>query len=442
MYLIQLPMMQPLLSRGKKLSLLLIFAVCGIQLQAGPEGYQVRFRIQGLQDTICLVANYYGTGTYITDTLIVDRQGRCTFRSKPDQPRGVYILVLSENNYFDFVLNNDRKFSMETTLHDPVANMRISGSPDNQEFYDYMNITRDGFIRIQEFQEQAKACEGLPDSAAATCKTLINQKIDSVNQSIITYRLKIVEERPLSFLAMLINAMKEPVIPEVPILENGRKDSTFAYRYYRAHYWDDMNLSDPRLIRTPVFHKKLVKYVDQVIPQHPDSIFPEAVRLIELARPDPEMFKYLVWFMTYHFENSDIMGFDEVFVRIVDRYYVTGEATWVNGTALENIIKKANRIRPLLIGEKAPNLVMMDTNETLVSLYNIDAFVTILFFWDPDCGHCEKETLVITMSYMMCIPPPFCISLTGIRESLPSGWQPISWKSSWKTIYERKQEAC
>jgi len=152
-----------------------------------------------------------------------------------------------------------------------------------------------------------------------------------------------------------------------------------------------MNLADNRLIRTPVFHNKLKKYFDQVVVQNPDSIFKESVILIEKAHPDPEMFKYIVWFITYHYENSEIMGFDKVFVDIVDQYYVTGEATWVSGPVLENILKKANRIRPLLLGSHAPNMIMMDTTDQLVSLYNVNAFITILLFWDPDCGHCEKE---------------------------------------------------
>jgi thiol-disulfide isomerase/thioredoxin len=45
----------------------------------------------------------------------------------------------------------------------------------------------------------------------------------------------------------------------------------------------------------------------------------------------------------------------------------------------------------LLIGQKAPNMIMLDTNNQLVSMYNINADYLILLFWDPDCGHCEQE---------------------------------------------------
>lgn len=355
-------------------------------LFAGDDGYQVKFRIHGLKDTTCLIANYYGSGTYVTDTLEVDEKGATTFTAPADQPRGVYIFVISDKVYFDFVLNNDKKFSMEADKVDPVNSMKITGSLDNEQFYLYMRYNQEKFIQIQELQEKLKTDESNKDSTTA-----INSRISELNQEIIDYKLAIARERPFSFLAMLINTMKEPVITEIPVLSNGRKDSTYAYRYFKEHYWDDMDLADNRLIRTPVFHNKLKKYFDQVVAQHPDSIFKEAVILIEKARPDPEMFKYIVWFITYHYENSEIMGFDKVFVNIVDTYYVTGEATWVSGPVLGNILKKASRIRPLLLGSQAPNMIMMDTTGELVSLYNINAFITILLFWDPDCGHCEKE---------------------------------------------------
>jgi len=282
---------------------------------------------------------------------------------------------------------------METDKGDPVGKMKVTGSLDNQEFYEYMQYTQKEYTTIQEIQEKLKSPESKRDSIKLT------KEIIKINDEIIDHKLKIAEERPFSFLAMLINVMKEPVIKEIPKLENGREDSTYAYRYYKEHYWDDIELTDNRLIRTPVFHNKLKKYFDQVVIQNPDSIFREGVILIEQARPDPEMFKYIVWFLTYHYETSEIMGFDEVFVNLVDRYYVTGDAVWVSESSLENVLKRAAKIRPLLLGKQAPNMIMQDTANGLLSMYNVDSFITILLFWDPGCGHCEKEIPILKKFY-------------------------------------------
>jgi thiol-disulfide isomerase/thioredoxin len=185
--------------------------------------------------------------------------------------------------------------------------------------------------------------------------------------------------------------MREPDIPETPVLPNGRKDSTFVYRYFQEHFWDGTDFTDERLLHTPVFHNKLKKYFEKVVIQNPDSIIRQADILIGKAKPNAEMFKYIVWFITYTYENSEIMGFDKVFVHVVEKYYMTKQVTWLTPMVMDNIVKKAKRLKPLLIGEPALNMIMMDTSGHLISMNTIKANFLILLFWDPTCGHCEIE---------------------------------------------------
>ncbi len=379
-------------SRLRFLFLIALF-LGGILPQVYAEGYQIRFQVKGIKDTTCLIANYYGNGTYIKDTLKVDHSGKFTFKASEDLPRGIYLVVITDKNYFEFIVNQDKKFSMVTEKIDPAGKMVITGSPENSLFYDYLHFNRDLFNESKELQNQQKKVKST-DSLK-----IIDQKINTINEQTVKYKLDLVEKHPDSFVAFFIRAMKEPEVPEIPVLANGRKDSTFAYRYFRNHFWDGTDFTDDRLLRTPVFHSKLVKYFDKVLLQTPDSIISESDRLIGIARPNAEMYKYLVWFTTWHYENSEIMGMDKVFVHVVDQYYVTNQTPWVNATVRDNLIKKANKIRPLLIGSKAPNMIMMDTTNQLVSMYDIKAKFLILLFWDPDCGHCEQEIPKIKKFY-------------------------------------------
>ena len=360
----------------------------------GQQNYSIKFKINGLKDTTCLLAYYYSNGTYIKDTLKVDGSGRCSYKAPSFLPKGLYTLVITDKNYFDFIINNDYKFTLETNVADPVSNMVIKNSPENELFYQYLSISREKFSEIQALQNRIKQAGDQKDSS-----TLYTKKIDEKNKELIAYKLGITKKYPATFTTVMINIMKEPEIPEVPVLSNGRKDSTFAYRYFKSHFWDDCDFTDDRLLRTPVFHNKLKKYYDNVLIQIPDSIIRESDAIVEKTRSNPEMFKYLVWFTTYHYENSEIMGFDKIFVHVVDTYYITGQTTWITKEINEKIIKKANKIRPVLIGEKAPNMIMLDTNNKLVSMHNINANYLLILFWDPDCGHCEKEIPVIKEFY-------------------------------------------
>jgi peroxiredoxin len=371
----------------KKICLVIfvLFSVIGDAAFA-QEGYNIKFKITGLKDTTCIVANYYGNGTYVKDTLKVDGAGRCTFRAPDSLPRGVYILVITDKNYFEFIVNNDKKFSIETEASDPEGHLKVTGSPENTLFYDYLKYNREQYAVMQSLQSRYQKNGGNSDSL-----NYLKKQIIALNDSTINYKLEVVKNHPQSFLAFMINAMKEPAVPEPPTLPNGRIDSTFGYRYFKAHFWDDTDFTDDRLLRTPVFHNKLKRYFDQVVMQLPDSIIPEIDRMAEKARPNREVFKYIVWFSTWHYENSEVMGFDEIFVHVVDTYYATGQAYWTTGTTLENLVNKAKKLKPILIGNVAPNMVMMDTSGQLVSMQSIQANILILLFWDPDCGHCVEE---------------------------------------------------
>ena len=218
----------------------------------GQSGFNIKFRINGLKDTTCMIAYYYSNSTYIKDTLRVDGSGRCLYKAPDDLPKGLYVFVISDKVYFDFVVNNDRKFSMETSATDPVNNMVIKDSPENELFYNYLHYNRQKYDQIQELEIKAKQYPDQKDSLK-----LLGDRANTINKELINYKLGIVEKYPQSFTAFMINAMREPEVPEAPKLSNGRLDSTFAYRYYKAHYWDGTDFTDDRLLRTPVFHNKL-----------------------------------------------------------------------------------------------------------------------------------------------------------------------------------------
>ena len=48
------------------------------------------------------------------------------------------------------------------------------------------------------------------------------------------------------------------------------------------------------------------------------------------------------------------MGLEKVFVHMVEKYYKTGEVTWVDEANMFKIIDRAETISPLLIGGRLP----------------------------------------------------------------------------------------
>src|SRR5690606_33799969 len=72
---------------------------------------------------------------------------------------------------------------------------------------------------------------------------------------------------------------------------------------------------------------------------------------------------------------------------------------WANEKFRKNLKDLADRYCKSLIGKTAPNLMMQDANLQPRSLYDIKTKYTIVYFYDPDCGSCKKETPVLVDFY-------------------------------------------
>jgi hypothetical protein len=99
------------------------------------------------------------------------------------------------------------------------------------------------------------------------------------------------------------------------------------------------------------------------------------------------------------------MGMDGVFVCMAQEYYCpanNSKAFWIDSTKLVDLCEKADKTFPLLIGKKAPRLILADTSETKwIDFYNLPNKYNLLLFWDPDCGHCKKEIPKLTKKILI-----------------------------------------
>jgi thiol-disulfide isomerase/thioredoxin len=145
------------------------------------------------------------------------------------------------------------------------------------------------------------------------------------------------------------------------------------------------------MLRTPFLFQKIDHYVNKMTVQHPDSIAVAIDRVLALTKPAEETFKfYLIHFLNFY-AKSNYVGMDAVYVHIGQQYYAKGMAPWTDEESLKKIIENAEKLAPLLIGKKAPDIEMQTRDGQPINLHGFDSPYTVLFFWDPDCGHCKKS---------------------------------------------------
>ncbi|MCY7411116.1 MAG: DUF5106 domain-containing protein [Chitinophagales bacterium] len=366
--------------------LLLLILVFPLIISAQKTGYQIIVQVPTMMDTTCFLGRYYGDKQYIIDTVKSDKSGTAVFTGKNKLDGGLYLFVFPDKRYFEIIVDQEQYFSMETQWEDPIKNMKVKGSKDNELFYGYLNHA----ILLQH--ESADIQKKFTTAKTKSDSSVVYEELKLSEKKVQHSRDEYIKTYPTTFLAKVFTAMKEPVVPdEIPTLPNGRKDSTFAYRYYKSHYWDNIDFSDNRMLRTPFFGSKLNKYIRDLTVQVPDSINKEADYLCAKAKADSEMYKYVTWWITYSYETSKVMGMDAVFVHMVENYYMTQKAWWIDSATLDKMIDRARKIAPNLIGNTAPELALKDSSGNWQILSKVKARFTILLFWDPDCGHCQKE---------------------------------------------------
>ncbi|MEA3317361.1 MAG: thioredoxin-like domain-containing protein, partial [Bacteroidota bacterium] len=187
-----------------------------------------------------------------------------------------------------------------------------------------------------------------------------------------------------------------PKIPEFDIpndVEN--KDSLrwfHSYNYNKQHYFDNVKISDVRLLRTPIFHKKMDYYFKKVLMQNPDTLIKYMDKFIDDVRHSDELYSYSIKYFINNFQGTKIMGLDKVFVHVAQKYYLSGDADWISEETLQNLRKNVAKIKPNLIGEVAHDLKMETNTGEYARLHDITANYTLVYFWEPNCGHCKKTT--------------------------------------------------
>jgi thiol-disulfide isomerase/thioredoxin len=355
------------------------------------NGYEIDITIHGLQDSTVFLAYHYGDKQYIKDTVKLSKAGRAIVSGRDVLPQGIYMIVLPGKKYFEILISKDQSFSVECSYTDYFNTLKFNGSDENTAFLTYQ-----------------KKWMSLQQQAAGLAKRLQNNKQNSDSLKILSLKQKTQEEDMKLYLksvinsnngnllAILVKALLPIDVPEftIPAMVQNRDSLKWIrnYNYNKDHFFDNIDLTDERLLRTPILQARLNTFFTNVVIQSPDSINKEIDKIFLKCKKNSKVFQFVAVYLFNHFRQSEIMGHDAVLVKLADDIYLSGKADWVSKEFKDDLRKQVDLIRPNLIGKKAENLVMDSYKGIFVSLYDIEKDFVILYFWEPDCGFCKETT--------------------------------------------------
>jgi thiol-disulfide isomerase/thioredoxin len=397
-------------------ALIIMTSLASIKMQA--QGYEIKVTIKNIKDSACYLMRYKWDSQYIVDTAVV-KKGSFVFKGKEPLEKGLYAILRSNKSfiYFDFPVTEQQKISITTDTSDIYKKMDVTGSVVNEDFKKFVLFMSSHYKDAYDYEIEVKKRKD-PDSTK-----LIRENKSKHFAEIKKYQKDYLAKNPSNYLSTIIRLQTDMDIPPAPKASNGRKDSLWEYNYYVNHYWDGIPLNDVGTVNTnKLFYNKLKTYYEKTLIQAPDTLIKYIDKLVKQTGNNKEMFKYLVYYATYTSESSKIMGHDAVFVHMINTYYRTGKAYWMDEKQTAKIIERGDILEPLLLGNKAPEMNMIDTigaktikklgmdtitnserltnvftenyatlQKLFVPLYSIKADYTVVIFWDVDCGHCQKD---------------------------------------------------
>jgi len=367
---------------------LLIIAVCFSTVLFGAgDGYKITMRLKGNSDTAIILAHYYGSKQYLDDTAFATKPGVFIFTGDEKLKDGMYLVAgQNKTKYFDFFLTDNQQMEFVCDPVNVIKTMQVKGSEDNKAFYSYIKYLSKKQVEIEPFNRCVKENPGNPDSVK-----MGKAKIEAIDTEVKAYIQDYLASDKGFLSVNFVKANTEPEYLQYITSPDGKVDTLRMYVAYKEHFFDNFVFSDPRLIYTPAYSQKIDFYFDKMVVPVLDSLEKDIDRVMQLASVNTEMQNYTAWYLSLKYETSEVMGHDALFVYIVRKYLETGKVGWQYPEVKDNILKRVSTLEPLLLGKTAPNLILLDTNDIPHSLLNTKARYTLLFFWESNCGHCQKE---------------------------------------------------
>lgn len=354
------------------------------------ENYNISLTVKGMKSTAAkkdsaYLAYYMNGKTYSSDTLQLDEKGHGVFSKNKKLDEGVYIVYFNTNKYFDLLVGKEQNINIVVDTAD-LSKVSITGASETVDFQNYVNFLTGMNKDRTELVRRYKGKEIDSTKFAST--------LEEMTKKVEDYQKNVMDVHANDFLGAYIKGTIPVETPEMKELPDSIRNRA-RYQYFKHHYFDNINLSDPRFLRTPYFPNMVDTYYSKHILQDPDTLAETAFELIEKSRGDSITFQVMTSKLINYGISSKMMGMDALWYKIAERYYFNGIATWADTAWVNTLRKEAKKIRYNLIGMQARELAMRDSMDRPMKLSEVKDEVVLVYFFEPSCGHCKKTTPVL-----------------------------------------------
>ncbi len=368
----------------KKLFLCLVttFIYCSISL-----GYSLEVQINGLENETIIIGHHYGADNKIIGDIELNKKGRGSLSEQDILSPGLYFIMLPSKKYIEFLVNREQDLYIFLDIKNIQNSLIITGSEDSKLYNKYQKQMYEFQQISNNYQEKIKEFKYNNDSSAK-----YKMKVKNLDSLKISYTKKLVNENPGTFTSILLKATLLPEFPhEYQRIEKNLHESFLEkLNFYRTHYFDNIDLTDERLVNTPILYTKVYHYFDRILQQDPGIVILEIDKFIKKIESSTLLYKFtlsLFWDM-----YSTQKEMEPVVLHLAKDYYLAGKTPWVDQDFLNHVNDKVERINNMSVGKKIKNEVFISWGNDTISLNDLENKQTILYFWMSTCNYCKIVT--------------------------------------------------
>ena len=380
------------MSRLFSFTLLLLMLVPSVSAQK----YRMVFEVpkESGQDSILFIARHYRDQLLIADSAVADKNNAFVFAGNRHWETGNYALVSGDRkkSLMDFTIDGSQRFTIRLNsgfgVTDPQKD--IVGSTANQVMYTYIN-------RVTEAKRQVKDIEQRKRSPIPTTREAAEKEMAQLTEEMTEFEKDYFKKYGKYRFVQLVDMFNGPEVPDEV------EDKT---TYYITHYWDDVDLKDRSLVYTSdLFNKMSLYFFNVLYHADKDTICKYADMVLQRVEDDTLMLRYFMdYIMPRYYRSTKNIGWDATWCYLVRKYYLTGKCAWASQSEISNKRQSVEFLEKSLIGAMGAELWMADTNQSAdpkdwISSHRFPQKYVILWFWDPDCHHCQEQTAELKRLY-------------------------------------------
>lgn len=392
--------------------------------------YPMTLMLNNLADQTVNLGYSYGTKILLSEKIKLDAEGSGAYNGIDHE--GIYFLRLPDSSAYEFIVDRPGIY----TIKSDDGKIIIDGNPATEAYDRYLKSVRRELMQIDSLKKGMDTLRNkLHIKSLQTRIAESKIRIDSMTSAL-------ADQYRGSFLGSYARALIP--VKSSSFLPNERKQAADSLNFrkmlylYRAHYFNNIDFYDNRLIYTPVIEDKIFSYLDRLIPNTPDSLN-KAIDLLLTKSSEPKMTQYIatILLQKYHKERFSDTG-EKVYIHLIQDFYLTGKAFWLSDKDTQLLAGELEKTEHIATGNIAPELILDDISGRKCSLYAVQSELIALIFWDFSCQDCRRiiqDFINLTKKYFYLNMQVFSV-YTGNDLDVWKAWYYKKLPGSWINTYQ------